>query len=363
MASSRKAAVLGGGAFGSALATHLGSKGFRVSMWVLESEVCAGINFARENKIFLPGVRLNENIIATTSVEEAVQEAEFILLAIPTPFISRWVAQHQTLLPTDVPLVCCSKGIEMGTLRTPFEILVDELPGKYHRMLCVISGPSFAKEVATGLPTNVTCASKSGDVAERVQEALSSRHFRVYTAADVIGAELCGAIKNVLAIASGASDGLGLGANARAALISRGLAEMARLVVKKGGCSSTIMGLAGVGDLVLTCTGALSRNYTIGKQLGEGKGMDTGAAVAEGVSTSLAVHELAEKLEVDMPLCEAVYQVLHRGVEVQTALATLQDRPLRSEDGDVFASPLPFAHAPSVTRGGPILSSTGKAQA
>jgi len=338
MTSSQKIAVLGGGAFGTAMAAHVANKGFQVSLWVMETEVSKAVNEQHENTSFLPGIKLSPKIVATNSVEEAVSGAIAILLVIPTPFVGQWVAEHHTQLPTEVPLVCCSKGIEIQSLRTPYEILVDELPGKYHRMLCVISGPSFAKEVALGMPTNVTCASEHSRVAAQVQDILSARHFRVYTGSDVIGAELCGAIKNVLAIASGASDGLQFGADARAALITRGLAEMARLVVKKGGRASTIMGLAGVGDLVLTCTGTLSRNYTVGRQIGEGKAMDTGMAVAEGVKTSLAIRRLAEDLQVDMPLCNAVYQVLHEGVDIKKVLGELQDRPLRSEEEDVFAS-------------------------
>eukprot|EP00933_Yihiella_yeosuensis_P027302 TRINITY_DN2117_c0_g1_i1.p1 TRINITY_DN2117_c0_g1~~TRINITY_DN2117_c0_g1_i1.p1 ORF type:complete len:386 (+),score=76.06 TRINITY_DN2117_c0_g1_i1:63-1160(+) len=329
--------VLGGGAFGTAMATHLGKKGCKVKVWALEKEVVDGINKDHENSMFLPGIKLHENVTATSSVEEAVAGTELLLLIIPTPFISRWVEQHQSKLPWKVPIVCCSKGLEESTLRTPYEILVDELPGKYHSNLCVVSGPSFAKEVALGLPTNVTCAAKDLKVAKHVQSALSNLVFRVYTASDVIGAELCGAVKNVLAIASGASDGLGFGANARAALISRGLSEMARLVVDKGGKASTVTGLAGVGDLTLTCSSSLSRNYTVGKGLAQGLPPDSGKQVAEGVKTSWAVHELAKQHNVDMPICTAVYQVIHEGVPVKDALRRLQDRPLRAEDDDALA--------------------------
>lgn len=330
------AAVLGGGAFGTAMGQHLARKGTKVSMWVLEKEVVQSVNETHQNS-FLPGVDLSENLGATNSLPEAVAGAEMILIVIPTPFIGKWVSQNHKDLPVGVPLVCCSKGIEESSLRTPYEILVDELPGKYHKMLCVISGPSFAKEVAMGLPTSVTCAAEHPEVAKQVQDAVSTRNFRVYTNSDLIGAELCGAIKNVLAIASGATDGLKFGFDGRAALITRGLAEMARLVVAKGGRASTCTGLAGIGDLVLTCTGTLSRNYTVGKQLAEGKGLDTGSAVAEGVKTSKAVHELAQQLNVDMPICEAVYQVIHCNMPVMKALQLLQDRPLSSEEKDVFA--------------------------
>jgi len=214
---------------------------------------------------------------------------------------------------------------------------MDELPGKYHSQLAVVSGPSFAKEVAVGLPTNVTCAAVKSEVAQRVQAILSSRSFRVYRAADVVGAELCGAVKNVIAIACGASDGFGFGADARAAIITRGLAEMARIVDAKGGRASTVTGLAGVGDLVLTCSSSLSRNYTVGKSLAEGGAGDVGNAVAEGVRTSLSIHRLAKELGVDMPICDGVHSVIHEGVPIMKALAALQDRPLKSEDDDVIS--------------------------
>ncbi|CAE7415799.1 gpsA [Symbiodinium natans] len=326
------------------MANHVASKGIFVSLWAREEEVVQSINSKHENSTFLAGVPLSEKIVATGSVAEAVSEAELLFLIIPTPFIAKWLEQNQPMLPWQVPLVCFSKGIEQQSLRTPYEILVDELPGKYHAKLAVVSGPSFAKEIGVGLPTSVTCAAQDIEVAKQIQLALATRNFRVYTAADVIGAELCGALKNVLAIACGASDGFGFGANARAALITRGLAEMTRLVVKKGGKASTITGLAGVGDLVLTCSSSLSRNYSVGqamaaRSLPEDKRKDQkqsnnfnrDLAVAEGVKTSLAVHLLAEKLGVEMPICEAVYEVIHKGIDIKTALRKLQDRPLRAE--------------------------------
>ena len=339
----RKLAVLGGGAFGTAMANHVASKGILVSLWAREEEVVESINSKHENTTFLTGVPLSKNIVATASVAEAVSEAELLFLIIPTPFIAKWLEQNQTMLPWQVPLVCFSKGIEQDSLRTPYEILVDELPGKYHAKLAVVSGPSFAKEIGVGLPTSVTCAAQDADVAKQIQKALATRNFRVYTASDVIGAELCGALKNVLAIACGASDGFGFGANARAALITRGLAEMTRLVVKKGGKASTITGLAGVGDLVLTCSSSLSRNYSVGQAMAarslpeqqrkaeSSNNFNRNLAVAEGVKTSLAVHLLAERLGVEMPICESVYEVIHKGIDIKTALRKLQDRPLRAE--------------------------------
>ena len=341
----RRVAVLGGGAFGTAMANHVASKGIFVNLWAREEEVVQSINSKHENTTFLAGIPLSEKIVATASVAEAVSEAELLFLIIPTPFIAKWLEENQTMLPWQVPLVCFSKGIEQQSLRTPYEILVDELPGKYHAKLAVVSGPSFAKEIGVGLPTSVTCAAQDIEVAKQIQLALATRNFRVYTASDVIGAELCGALKNVLAIACGASDGFGFGANARAALITRGLAEMTRLVVKKGGKASTITGLAGVGDLVLTCSSSLSRNYSVGQAMAmaarsqpqqkskedSSNNFNRDLAVAEGVKTSLAVHLLAERLGVEMPICESVYEVIHKGIDIKTALRKLQDRPLRAE--------------------------------
>jgi glycerol-3-phosphate dehydrogenase (NAD(P)+) len=339
-----KAAVLGGGAFGTAMAVAIARKGANVSMWVREPDVIQSINEHNENTTFLKGIKLDKQITATSDLIESTRNAVLVLLVVPTQFLRRFIVENRDKLPTSVPLVCCSKGIETKTLLTPYEILVEELPGKYHNQICVLSGPSFAKEVATGLPTSVTVASHSSEAAVFVQKYMSDPNFRVYTTDDVIGAELCGALKNVIAIASGASDGFGFGFDARAALITRGLAEMSRLVVKKGGKIATMSGLAGMGDLVLTCTGNLSRNFQVGQRLAKGEDLKSilgsSSAVAEGVPTALSVHQLAQKLQVDMPISEEVYQVLHCGKNINDALKSLQSRPLRSELED-------FEHLPS----------------
>ena len=320
--------VLGGGAFGTSLAIHLARKGSKVRMWVLEEETRKNINVEHENKTFLPGYRLPEAVAAFADVKESFVGTEMVLLVIPTPFIRKWLQQNHQQLPVGVPIVCCSKGIEVGTLATPYEILVEEMPGKFHRHVAALSGPSFAKEVAIGNPSSVTVASLHEETATTAQSILSDKNFRVYTADDVIGVELCGALKNVIAIAAGAADGFDFGHNGRAALISRGLAEMSRLVVKKGGKASTLMGLSGVGDLVLTCGSTLSRNYTVGYRLARGETMSqilAGArSVAEGVQTSLSLHTMARDLQVDMPICTEVYSVLHRSKNVKAALAALQ---------------------------------------
>ena len=324
----KSATVLGGGAFGTALAIHLARKGTNVRMWVLEEETRNSINNNHENKNFLPGFKLPTNIVAVSDVAQSFDGTEIALLVIPTPFIRKWLQAHHAELPVGIPLVCCSKGLEVGSLATPYEILVEEMPGKFHRYLSALSGPSFAKEVAAGTPTSVTLAAADEQTASRAQAILSDKLFRVYTADDVIGVELCGALKNVIAIAAGAADGFKFGNNGRAALIARGLAEMARLIVKKGGKPSTLMGLSGVGDLVLTCGSTLSRNYTVGHRLAAGETMaqimEGTRSVAEGVQTSVSVFKLASDLNVDMPICREVYKVLHQNKPIAEALATLQ---------------------------------------
>jgi len=330
-----KATVIGGGSFGTCMAQLLGRQGILVNMWVREPTVVEKIKATGENSFYLPGCPLSPNIIPTVSLTEALENSELVLLVIPTPFIRSFVIAHREYFATGVPILCCSKGIEKDTLDTPYEILRDELPGKFTKYLGCISGPSFAKEVALGMPTSVTCASENPAVSSYVQKAMSDLNFRVYITNDIIGSELSGAVKNVLAIASGALDGFGFGNNARAALITRGLFELRRLVVAKGGSENGILGLAGVGDLVLTCTSSLSRNYSTGARLAKGETIEqikeSNRTVAEGVFSALSIHQLAEKLKVEMPICEQVYRVIYENVPIQEALSVLQQRPLRSE--------------------------------
>jgi len=326
---------MGGGAFGTAMAQVLGRNGHKVVMWVREYEVAESINKNHTNDLFLRGVKISPNITASNDPIEALAGTEIVLIVIPTPYLRSVMIKHRDSLPLQVPLVCCTKGIEQGTLLTPYEILVAELPGKYHDMLCAVSGPSFAKEVAKGLPTNVLCASVSENVAIWVQNVMSDKAFRVYTGVDVIGAELCGAIKNVIAIACGASKGYGFERNTAAALITRGLVEMTRLCLAKGAKPETMTGLAGIGDLLLTCTSNKSRNFTVGKRIAGGETLqeiiDNMKMVAEGVKTSVSVHKLSKQLGIEMPICEQVYQVLHQGKSFKKALDELQARPLGKE--------------------------------
>ncbi len=330
-----RAAVIGGGSWGTALAQLMARQGSKVLLWAREEEVRKSINSKHENSLFLPGIELSSNIQATADVNEAVDSAQIVIFAIPTPYLREFLIGHRDIFPKGIPLVSCAKGIENDSLMTPLEIMLDELPGKYHASLAVLSGPSFAKEVARGMPTNVTVASSNADMARTVQEFLSETYFRVYTSDDVIGVEIGGATKNVLAIAAGGSDGFGFGHNARAGLITRGLAEITRLAVKKGGNPLTLAGLAGMGDLVLTCTGDLSRNRQVGFRLAKGETideiLDSMRMVAEGVRTAYSIHQLSSKIGVDMPISEQVYQVLYEQKPISEAIRTLLERPLGPE--------------------------------
>jgi glycerol-3-phosphate dehydrogenase (NAD(P)+) len=329
------AAVLGGGAYGTALAQVLGRKGIKVTMWARDFVVVNSINTDHENKKLLPGIILHENISATNDFVQAVTGAELVLIAIPTQFLRSVIAAHRTELPVGAPLVSLAKGIEIGTLLSPYEILVEELPGKYHGYIAVLSGPSFAAETARGQPTSVLLACPNKDLGAKIQGMISDAFFRAYTGTDMVGAELGGAVKNVLAIACGASHGFGFQQNTSAHLISRGLMEMTRLVIKKGGSEKTMMGLAGVGDLVLTCSSHQSRNFTVGMRIAKGETLEQILAsthsVAEGVKSAESIHMLAEKCGIEMPICEAVYQVLYCNKSFKDALVDLQSRPLTVE--------------------------------
>ena len=253
--------VVGGGAWGTALASHCVRAGLAVRTWIREPELVAAINERRENTAFLPGVALPEGMRATSRLDEAVADAEAVLVVVPSEFCRELYRQLGALAPPSAILVSATKGLEIGTLRRMSEVAAAEAPG---HPVAVLSGPSFAAEVAAGLPTAVVVASRQRGIAEAVQRPLATRSFRVYSSEDVVGVELGGALKNVIAIAAGIVDGLGYGHNTVAALITRGLAEITRLAVAEGARPDTLAGLAGLGDLVLTCTGGLSRNRTVG---------------------------------------------------------------------------------------------------
>ncbi|HXK12167.1 MAG TPA: NAD(P)H-dependent glycerol-3-phosphate dehydrogenase [Vicinamibacteria bacterium] len=322
--------VLGGGAWGTALASHCVRAGLPVRIWIREPEVAVAVNERRENTVYLPGVPLPEGLHATARLDEALSGAETVLVVVPSEFCRGIYGQAAALAPGSAVLVSATKGIEVDTLARMSEVAAAEAPG---HPLAVLSGPSFALEVARALPTAVVVASADHGVAESVQRALSTRTFRAYSSEDVVGVELAGALKNVIAIAAGIVDGLGYGHNTVAALITRGLAEITRLAVALGARPDTLAGLAGLGDLVLTCTGGLSRNRTVGQRLGRGLPLSEASAGIhpEGVRTTLAACSLAERQGIEMPIARQMKAVLHAGKPPRAALDELMLRTLKRE--------------------------------
>jgi len=326
-------AVLGAGSWGTALAILVANNGYPTLLWGHDPARMAQLAHARENSRYLPGVRFPENLFIREDLVATAQEAAHVLLVVPShAFRVTLDALRPHLGPTAI-VAWATKGLEPATGRPLSQVAAELLDGA--RGFGVISGPTFAREVAQGLPTAVTVAANSPATAETIANWLRSDRVRIYTSGDVIGVELGGAVKNVLAIATGIGDGLGLGANARAALITRGLAEMRRLVEALGGRPETVMGLAGLGDLVLTCTDNQSRNRQVGLALGRGRKLQVTLAeigqVAEGVATAREVRSLARRLKVDMPITEQVYRVLFEGVAPQAAVEALLRREARPE--------------------------------
>jgi glycerol-3-phosphate dehydrogenase (NAD(P)+) len=330
--------VVGGGSWGTALANLLGTKGYAVDFWVFEEEVRSQIQNFRENRIFLPGIPLSEQLNPTGDLKQAVSGKDLVLMVVPS-HLMRAVSQRMAGdVPDSTLIVSASKGIENKTHLTMSGVLAQTLPHVSENRIAVLSGPSFAREVALKSPTVVTVASKDPESATQVQHVFATPAFRVYTHDDVIGVELGGSVKNVIAIAAGIVDGLGLGLNTRAALITRGLAEIRRLGLRLGANPHTFAGLAGVGDLILTCTGDLSRNHTVGKKIGEGNSLQdilSGTrTVAEGVKTAESVYNLSCELGVEMPISHAVYFILYEGLSPKEAVYQLMTRDLKQEIDD-----------------------------
>ncbi len=328
-------AVVGAGAWGTALASHAARLEHRVSMWALEPEVAEEIESRQRNSTYLPDAALPPGMRASADLAEAVRGAEIVILVPPSSHLRAVSAGLAGSLGPDARLVVASKGIEADSLQLMSEVLAETLPDVAADRVAFLSGPSFAKEVAAGLPADVVLASKGMVAAREIQPLLHAPRFRVYTSGDPIGVQVGGAVKNVIAVATGACDGLGFGHNARAALITRGLAEITRLGVALHADPLTFLGLAGVGDLVLTCTGDLSRNRTLGRKVAEGADPATYLAsrqsVAEGFSTCAATHALAAKRGVDMPITEHVFHVLHRGRPLLEAVEMLVAREFKEE--------------------------------
>jgi glycerol-3-phosphate dehydrogenase (NAD(P)+) len=328
-------AVLGAGAWGTALALLLAGKGETVKLWTWLEAHAERLDRERENTEFFPGFELPERIRPTSSLERALGGADLVLLVVPSHAFRQTLEQARPHLPASAPLVSATKGIEPESLMLMGEVVGDVLGEAAARRASCLSGPSFAKEVAQGLPTNIVVAARDHALSVAVQERLATERFRVYSSDDPVGVELGGALKNVIAIAAGACDGLGFGHNTRAALITRGLREMGRLAIAKGGDLLTLAGLSGLGDLVLTCTGDLSRNRTLGFEMGRGRKLDEVLAglghVAEGVPTSQSAYFLARRLGVELPICFEVYRVLFEGKAVDHAVRDVLNRPLKKE--------------------------------
>ena len=327
--------VIGGGSWGTALAKLLAEKGYPVALWVHDPGHCREMSEKRENTAYLPGISLPYNLIPLTDLREVVAGKTTVLCVVPSHVLRSVMASVAPLLDGKPLVVSASKGIEDESSKTMIGVLEEVLPRTLHPRLCALSGPSFAREVARGMPTAVTAAAADGAAALECQTTFTTSFFRVYTSNDLVGVELGGAVKNVIAIAAGLSDGLGFGHNSRAALITRGIAEVARLGARMGADPRTLAGLAGMGDLVLTCTGDLSRNRSVGMRLGKGEKLADILAemkmVAEGVRNAKSVYHLARKLGVEMPITEQMYLLLHEGKSARQVVVDLMTRDLKPE--------------------------------
>ena len=327
--------VVGAGSWGTALANLLAGKGYVIDWWVFEEDLCRQIKETGENPVFLPGINLSENLRPTNDLTQAVTHKDMVLVVVPSHVMRQVTLQMAGCIEPHTIIVSASKGIENETQLTMSGVINETLGGLEDHRFAVLSGPSFAREVAQGLPTVVTVASRVPDCAQKVQLVFATPAFRVYTHDDVVGVELGGSVKNVVAIAAGIVDGMGLGLNTRAALITRGMTEIRRLGLAMGAHPRTFTGLAGVGDLVLTCTGDLSRNHTVGKKIGQGMTLKEVLAdmrmVAEGVKTARSVYNLSRRLDVEMPISHAIYHILHEDLSPREALHQLMTRDLKSE--------------------------------
>jgi glycerol-3-phosphate dehydrogenase (NAD(P)+) len=327
--------IIGGGSWGTALAITLGTRFPRVRQWVYEPDLAARMQSTRENDVYLPGFRIPDNVLVSCDLGDVLEDGSTILSVMPSHLV-RGMYQHMLpCLNDSMVFVSATKGLENGTLLRISEIIRQVVQERFEPRVAVISGPTFAREVACAEPTALVVASTDEKLAVDVQEAFSSPTFRLYTSPDPIGVEIGGAIKNVVAIGSGVLHGLGLGNNVTAALITRGLAEMTRLAVAMGGRPLTLAGLAGLGDLVLTCTGDLSRNRTVGVELARGRKLDeivnSMKMVAEGIKTTNAAVDLAQRFSVEMPIARQMFEMLHFGITPREAIQRLMERSLKGE--------------------------------
>ncbi len=329
------ASVIGGGSWGSAFARYLGTIGIPTRLWVLEPDVLEELQRSRENKMFLPGFPFPPSVDFSSDLGGTAAFGDIVFVAVPSQFCRAVYRKVRSALRKDQIVVSLTKGFDPKTLKRMSQVMEEIFSPHPRPRLAVLSGPSFAREVAREQPTAVVIASRDLAAARTVQQAVSSLTLRAYTCRDVAGVEVAGALKNVIAIAAGISDSLEFGLNSRAALITRGLVEITRLGVSLGARKETFSGLAGVGDLVLTCTGELSRNHRVGQALGRGQTLDEilkgMKMVAEGVHTTLTARRLARARGVEMPISEQIYQVLYRGKSPRKAVSDLMSRTLKSE--------------------------------
>ncbi len=330
-----KISVIGAGTWGTAFALHLGRLKIETQLWIREKEVYEEMQQYRENRTFLPGFTFSPSVSFFHDIKDALSSADTVFIAVPSKFCRKIYEQIAPHLSSQHMVISLTKGIEEGSLKTMSEVMEEVFSSSFIPRIAALSGPSFAKEVAESHPTAVVLASKESNQAKKIQHSISSSVFRTYTSNDITGVEIGGAVKNVIAIAAGISDSLQFGSNSVAALVTRGIAEMTRLGVKLGARQETFAGLAGIGDLVLTCTGKLSRNHYVGSELGKGKSLDEIVSsmnmVAEGITTTLSVYRLAKKEKIEMPICEQVFQVLYKNKNPRKALQNLMSRKLKSE--------------------------------
>lgn len=331
----RRVGVLGAGSWGTALGHDLARNGHRAVLWSHDPAIATLINEERRNRKYLAGVELADGVTATPDMSEALSGADVVLCATPSRYVRQVFERARPHMPDEPLLVSGTKGIEVETGLRMSQVIGEVLDAPWTRRIVAFSGPSFADELARGMPTAIAAASRVEACAIACQELFQSEHFRIYTGSDVVGTELGGALKNVIALAAGISDGLELGNNARAGLLTRGLAEISRLAREMGGSESTLAGLAGVGDLILTCTADLSRNRRAGLALGRGASLDEALEevqeVVEGVPTTRAARRLARRRGVEMPIVDAVYSILDEGVHPRDALARLMAREPKPE--------------------------------
>jgi glycerol-3-phosphate dehydrogenase (NAD(P)+) len=330
-----KVAVIGGGSWGSAMAIHLGRHNVPVSLWIREPDILEAARRDRVNKVFLPGFSFPPPVSFADDLREAARDASVVFVAVPSHYCRPIYRRLAPVMTRQSILVSLTKGLEERTLKRMSQVMAEVVCREGHPRIVVLSGPSFAQEVAQGLPTAVVAASRHHAAAARVQDLLSGLTFRVYTSRDVTGVELGGAVKNVIAIAAGIADALQAGNNAKASLITRGLAEITRLGVRMGARRETFFGLAGIGDLIVTCTGELSRNRRLGFELGQGLSLSAIVAgtsmVAEGVGTTRSIHKLARKHHIEMPMCDEIHSVLYRNKDPKQAIVDLMSRKLKRE--------------------------------